>query len=193
MRRFLLFITASSVLTIAATIGAVDYLYAGWKARSVIEARRIGLPVDAGNGLRHALAAADTYALLRTLGFSVDRTARVVERLGQANEYKEFYLRSRRRRDPTREIYKDVYNNTVGIFAAVRLEAEGKLSSAERIAFLGRMTVQRVVLHVFTDPRIPDFPEGSRPEASDLDLALTTFKRDGARNYAPMIEALANR
>lgn len=175
-------------VTIAAVAGTIAWAYDDWKARAAVETRRLGLPAYAANGLRHSLAAADTYAVLRLTGLSSARAANVTEKLGVLNEYKEYYFRPVRRRDPTREIYKDLHNNVVGILSAEKLEGEGRLSSADPVAFLGQMTANNVVLRHFSDARVPDFPDGGRPEASNLALALDRFRRErrGMREAIPI-------
>lgn len=190
MRRPLAALFAAAALVLATTAGSIAWAYEVWKARSVEETTRLALPAYAANGLRHSLAAADTYAALRMVAIPAARAARLVERLGQLNEYKEYYGRPARRRDPTREIYKDLYNNAVGILAAALLDDHGHLEASDRLALLGQLTVRRVVLHTFADARVPELPDGNRPETSDLSTALLSFKRDRPVIYGAISETL---
>jgi hypothetical protein len=162
-------------------IVAITSAYGLFKNGAVAATERHGLPAHAANSIKHAYAAAETYALLRAVAVPAGTASQIVYRLGQTNEYAEYYGRRREKRDPTREIYKDLYNNTAGIVAAAFLETgAGPIRSSERLALIAWMTRQSIVLHSFADRKIPAFQNGDDPLSSDLSLALASFKRDRA-------------
>ena len=169
-----------ALLLAAAT--AIVGSYSWFKAASVAEVARRNLPAYTANAVKHAYAAAQTYSLLRSFFVEKGVAAQVVYRLGQLNEYAEYYGRRGEKRDPTREIYKDLYNNLAGVAAASILErhAPPLSDSTRRLALIGQWTADGTIMATFLDPRVPDFGEGSDPRFSDLAQALEAFKRDRA-------------
>ena len=164
--------------------------YAHFKAEAVAEAQRQELPAYFANSIKHAFAASETYMLLRGLGFPRGQASYAVYRLGQLNEYAEFYGRPVRKRDPTREIYKDLWNNASGVLAAEWADRQGLDSGKERLRMIGLMSVHGVLLGTFLDSRIPELADGSRPETSDLHQALKAFKQDRLRAYGAIEQTL---
>ena len=191
MRRIvcgLVLITAAASLS---SIAAITAAYGSFKNAAVSATKHHGLPAYSANAIKHAYAAAETYALLRAMAVPPGRASQIVYRLGQANEVAEYYGRRTGKRDPTREIYKDLYNNTAGVVAAAFLEAgPGPAGPAERLALIARMTRQGIVLPGFADSKIPAFENGDDPLRSDLSLALASFKRDRADIARTVLKAL---
>jgi hypothetical protein len=177
---------ATSVVAIVAITTAYDL----FKSEAVAVAERHGLPAYTANSIKHAYAAAETYAMLRAAAVPAGLASQVVYRLGQANEYAEYYGRRAEKRDPTREIYKDLYNNTAGIVAAASLERGAGVGSADRLALIARLTQRGVVLHTFTDRKVPAFQNGDDPFSADLSVALASFKRDRADITRALLRSL---
>ncbi len=74
------------------------------------------------NAVKHAVASADIYNLLRPQ-LGDERAEKAVIRLGVLNEYIERYTR-RKHPDSVREIMKDLHNNYAGIRAAQLADGE---------------------------------------------------------------------
>ena len=111
--------TRAFVASIAVLAGlsamTVQAFYSYTKWTSVREAQQIGLP-EASNGIRHAFAAAEAYAILRAAYLPARAAEKAVIKLGYLNEYVEHF--TKRNKDRTSEVYKDLYNNLSGITAA---------------------------------------------------------------------------
>lgn len=168
---------------LALVSGSVSIIasYSWFKSSAVSEVERRGLPAYTANAVKHAFAAAETYAILRTLGTGQGWASQAVYRLGQLNEYAEYYGRRSEKRDPTREIYKDFYNNLVGVAAATLLErAHPTPGSVARLALIGQLTADGTIMPSFLDARVPNFDRGGEPQHSDLTSALAAFKQDRA-------------
>lgn len=93
------------------------------------------LPEAMANGIKHAYAAAESYAVLRGIGIGPATAESLVIALGTFNEYAESLFRDPP--DSTAEVMKDMYNNHVGVTAARWHEAHREpRSRLEVILFL---------------------------------------------------------
>ncbi|AZO80077.1 MULTISPECIES: hypothetical protein [unclassified Bosea (in: a-proteobacteria)] len=182
-----------ATVAIAATLipnVSVICAYAYFKAEAVAETQRQELPAFFANSIKHAFAAGETYALLRDVGVPRGPASYAVYRLGQLNEYAEFYGRPVRKRDPTREIYKDLWNNASGVLAADWVDRQGLSGSKNRLKAIGLMSARDTLLGTFMDSRIPERVSGKRPETSDLQQALKAFRQDRSPVYGIIERAL---
>ncbi|MCV9936453.1 hypothetical protein OIU35_08755 [Boseaceae bacterium BT-24-1] len=190
MHRSARVIAAAAIAATLIPTVSVICAYAHFKAEAVAETQRQGLPAYFANSIKHAFAASETYAWLHALGVSRGHASYVVYRLGQLNEYAEFYGRPARKRDPTREIYKDLWNNASGVLAADWADRQGLNGSKNRLRVIGLMSVGGTLLGTFVDARIPELTDGNRPETSDLRLALRAFKQGRLSVYDTIERAL---
>lgn len=176
-------ISAVAVLSLPVVLILGFYLYAAHAADGVVE--RQGLALEADNAVKHAYAAAETYATLR-IALGSENAAALTEWLGKANERAERWVKHSVDWSP--EAYKDMRNNLAGIAAARWLYDEhGWTRPSTRQALVGLLSREGVLAHLDSDPRIPDLP--LRP---DTNAALAAIARDEAglrREFADEVEA----
>ena len=103
-----------AVFFLIGSVAAILF-YAGTSEAARLEANRLGLPPAARNGIKHAYAAAEIYARLRSAGIGPETATEWTVHLAVINEWVEAWLKWRR--DTTAEVYKDLRNGVVGIAA----------------------------------------------------------------------------
>ncbi len=163
------------VVTIFAMVGlcaiTVQAFYSYTKRTSVREAQQIGLP-EASNGIRHAFAAAEAYAILRAAYLPAHVAEKAVIKLGYLNEYVEHF--TKRNKDRTSEVYKDLYNNLSGITAAQWFETcTTDVSPPSRLETIKELAKQRTLRFLSSDDRLPALPGGA-----DYRAAIAKFRTD---------------
>jgi hypothetical protein len=177
-------ISAAAVLALPVALVFGFYLYAANAAVAVVE--RHGLEPDADNAVKHAYAAAETYASLRPL-LGADAAAATTEWLGKANERAERWVKHSVDWSP--EAYKDMRNNLAGIAAARWLYDEyGWTAPATRQAVVGLLSREGILASLDSDPRIPELP--LRP---DTEAALAAIARDEADLRAAFLREIETR
>ncbi|MFM9939130.1 MAG: hypothetical protein ACKVP7_06505 [Hyphomicrobiaceae bacterium] len=150
------------------------------------ETRRHGLPGHVSNGIQHAYAGAETYWWLRQFGLPASASEKTVLRLGYLNEWVEALLFVRRP-DTTRELYKDLQNNFIGILAAQAVETcRTRQASSERLALIGQLAQERLVLWLSDDARVPGLPQ-----PLNVRLAISHFKANQASIRFVTVDAIA--
>ena len=169
MRRSALRLVA--VLFLVGSVAAILFYTAASEAAR-LEANRSGLPPAARDGIRHAYAAAETYAWLRSAGIGRDTATEWIVHLALINEWVEAWFKWRR--DTTAEVYKDLRNGVLGI-AALRANEKcaGLGSPDDRLRFIGKLASARILLWSNADNRIPTMPIGH-----DVSAAVEMFKSD---------------
>lgn len=133
MRKWLILLLMLGVL--AGGLLSWFYRWFDYTAHRLAEAGH--LPPAMANGIKHSYAAAETYAVLRSMGSGPETAESLVLALGILNEYAESYFRDPP--DSTAEVIKDMHNNYVGITVArLHEEQPGKGRRLELILFLAR-------------------------------------------------------
>lgn len=170
---FACFLTASATATVL-------IFYAYTERVATQEAARLGVPYSR-NSIRHAYAAALAYDLARTIGLPPARAEKLVLKLGYLNEYAEHYFK--RRQDPTREVYKDLFNNLGGLEAARWAERCPAASGRQLVSLLA---ARQTLRYVHEDARIPSLPSGA-----DLRMAISRFRSDKSQIAATVHDGLS--
>ena len=168
MRRSALRLVA--VLFLVGSVAAILFYTAASEAAR-LEANRLGLPA-ARNAIKHAYAAAEIYAWLRSVGVGADTATEWIVHLALINERVEAW--SKWRRDTTAEVYKDLRNSVLGI-AALRANEKcaGLGSPDKRLRLIGTLASARTLLWSNADSRIPPMPFGN-----DVSAAVAMFRSD---------------
>lgn len=169
MRRFAL--RPVAVLFLVGSVAAVLFYIAASEAAR-LESNRSGLPPAARNGIKHAYAAAEIYAWLRSVGVAPDTATEWIVQLALINEWGEAWFKWPR--DTTAEVYKDLRNGVLGI-AALRANEKcaGLGSPDKRLRLIGKLASARTLLWSDADGRIPPMPVGH-----DVTAAVAMFKSD---------------
>lgn len=145
--------------------------YKAMGAVAIQQSQSIGMR-QAKNSIQHAYAAAETYAVIRALGAPEWVAEKATIKLGFANEYYENTFK--RHKDPTREVYKDIFNNFSGITAARFAEYCPSLASHRgRLAVITKLAEDRALPFAATDARLPPLADGA-----DVRAAIRQFKSD---------------
>ena len=165
MRRSALRLVA--VLVLVGSV-AVVLFYTGASEAARLEANRSGLPRAARNGIKHAYAAAEIYAWLRSVGVGPDTATEWIVHLALINEWVEAWFKWPR--DTTAEVYKDLHNGVVGI-AALRANEKCGGSPNKRLRLVGKLASAQTLLWSNSDSRIPPMPVGH-----DVSTAVAMFK-----------------
>jgi hypothetical protein len=169
MRRFAL--RPVAVLLLVGSVAAIlFYVTASEAAR--LEANRSGLPAAARNGIKHAYAAAEIYAWLRSVGVAPDTATEWIVHLALVTEWGEAWFKWPR--DTTAEVYKDLRNGVLGI-AALRANEKcaGLGSPDKRLRLIGKLASAQTLLWSDADRRIPPMPVGH-----DVTAAVAMFRGD---------------
>lgn len=169
MRRWRMF--RAVVCGFALGCAAAVAFFEGARIISAHHAEEIGMPA-AGNAIKHALAAAETYAVLRSAGLTSLSAERAVIELGYLNERVEGLLKARK--DPAREVYKDLFNNMSGIAVARWAESCGEQTSRSEI--VKSLARANAIAHVMWDHRVP-----ALPETASVGAAIGKFRADKRR------------
>jgi|EndMetStandDraft_5_1072996.scaffolds.fasta_scaffold138154_2 hypothetical protein len=171
MRRFAL--RPVAVLLLVGSV-AVMFFYIAASEAARLESNRSGLPPAARNGIKHAYAAAETFAWLRSIGVGPDTATEWIVHLALINEWVEAWFKWPR--DTTAEVYKDLRNGVLGI-AALRANEKcaGLGSPDKRLRLIGKLASARTLLWSEADLRIPPMPVGH-----DVSAAIAMFKSDRA-------------
>lgn len=158
---------ALTALVLAGATAIVLGFYSHTGQVATAEASKLGLRYSR-NSIRHAYAAVRAYNLARVIGLPPARAEKLVLKLGYLNEYAEHYFK--RRQDPTREIYKDLFNNLGGLKAARWAEQCPSVTGRDLVFRLASMKTLR---YTYEDARIPSLPAGA-----DLTSAIGRFRQD---------------
>jgi hypothetical protein len=167
--RFLIACLGTALMASTCTVMA---FYSYTKRVSVIESQVLGT-LSSGNSIRHAFAAAEAFAILRAIGLPSSYAEKMVVKLGFINEYVENY--TKRRQDPTSEVYKDLFNNASGIVAARFSESctdQGKAVS--RLKLITWLAARHSLPYVDTDSQVP----ATLPGGANVRAAINRFKAD---------------
>lgn len=151
------------------------------------ETFRAGLPGVARNSILHAYAGAETYWWLRRAGLNGPFAERVTIKLGYLNEWAEAIVKWPR--DTTREAYKDLQNNFIGVVAMRSFENCSAMRVAvHRRSLISTLAANRAILWRSDDPRVPE----SLPKPLDVRLAVQQFKMDRKSIEQSAIAAIRN-
>jgi hypothetical protein len=160
-----------AVLFLVGSVAAILFYTAASEAAR-LEANRSSLPAAARNGIKHAYAAAEIYAWMRSVGVEPDTATEWIVHLALVNERVEAWFKWRR--DTTAEVYKDLRNSVLGI-AALRANEKcaGLGSPDKRLRLIGKLASARTLLWSNADSRIPTMPVGN-----DVSAAVAIFRSD---------------
>lgn len=187
MRRFVF----SGVAVGFVGVVALSAFYRWFDAAAERMTEKAALQASMANGIKHAYAAGEMYALMRAVGFGAATSETIVMGLGELNEYAERLMK--RPPDTTEEVAKDLHNNYVGIVAAQWFELQ-ESAHGTRGEVIVKLAKARVIAdspaalavesaHPASEPtRGPDvaratawFEDNSAVIARKVDSALTTL------------------
>jgi hypothetical protein len=153
---------------VTATLALAFYGTMNWAAR--FETDRSGTSPSARNSIQHAFAAAETYAALRIVYVPDAWAVSLAVNLGLLNEHAEAWFKWPR--DTTREVYKDLHNNMIGIIAAQTAMHCARTPNA-RLRLIGQLAANQTLIWKSGDARVPDLPQPLQ-----LQLATARFTAD---------------